>query len=186
MASRAVEAARAMSEGLPDGRLTGADNLSAAATCELVVLAVPYSAQQETAVSVIEALGGKVLIDVTVPLVPPKVGLVQLPQAGSAAVALQQKLGQDVRVVSAFQNVSAHHLKDLKREMNCDVLVSADDADAAAIVIDLATDAGMRAWHAGPLANAVVAEALTSVLITLNRRYKASGSGIRITGLDSF
>jgi NADPH-dependent F420 reductase len=182
-AERAEEAAASLGADLPAGRLTGADNATAAGKADIVALTVPYAAQQATALRVLDELRDKILIDVTVPLMPPKVGLVQLPPEGSAAVALQQRLGADVRVVSAFQNISAHHLKDLSHEMDCDVLVSADDADAAAVVVGLAADAGLRGWHAGPLANAAVAEGLTSVLITLNRKHKVPSSGIRITGI---
>ena len=130
-------------------------------------------------------LAGKILIDVTVPLAPPGVDCVQLPQGESAVVALQRRLGGGVRVVSAFQNVSAVHLKDTAREIECDVLVCSDDDAARETVVGLARDAGMRAWHAGPLANSVAAEALTSVLIAINKRYRIPTSGIRITGAPS-
>lgn len=160
----------------------GGDN-AAAAQAEVIVLAVPYAAQMATAESVAAQLKGKILIDVTVPLAPPKVDRVQLPNGESAVVALQRKLGESVRVVSAFQNVSATHLKDAAHEPECDVLVCGDDAAAREAVVKLAEDAGMRAWHAGVLANSIAAEALTSVLIAINKRYKVPGSGIRITGL---
>lgn len=160
----------------------GADN-AGAAQAQVVALTVPYAAQMATAESVAAQLAGKILIDVTVPLAPPKVDRVQLPNGESAVVALQRKLGAGVKVVSAFQNVSATHLKDPAHEIDCDVLVCGDDADAREVVVRLAHDAGMRAWHAGVLANSVAAEALTSVLIAINKRYKVPGSGIRITGL---
>jgi 8-hydroxy-5-deazaflavin:NADPH oxidoreductase len=148
-----------------------------------VVLAVPYAAQMATAESVADLLAGKILIDVTVPLMPPKVDSVQLPNGESAVVALQRRLGATVKVVSAFQNVSAVHLKDAAHEIDCDVLVCGDDARAREVVIGLARDAGLRAWHAGVLANSIASEALTSVLIAINKRYKVAGSGIRITGV---
>jgi NADPH-dependent F420 reductase len=159
----------------------GAGNLDAAQAA-VVVLAVPYEAQLATADSVSDHLSGKILIDVTVPLAPPKVDRVQLPNGESAVVALQRRLGTRVKVVSAFQNVSAAHLKDAAHEIDCDVLVCGDDAAAREVVISLARDAGMCAWHAGVLANSVASEALTSVLIAINKRYKIAGSGIRITG----
>jgi NADPH-dependent F420 reductase len=180
---KAVEAAQTLNELLgARGQVRGGSNQEAAQQ-EIVVLAVPFAAQLATAESVREQLAGKILIDVTVPLVPPKVSRVQLPAEGSAAVALQRKLGDAVKVISAFQNVSASHLKDPVYAVDCDVLVCGDDAAARETVIGLARDAGMRGWHAGPLANAVAAEALTSVLIAINRRYKVSGAGIRITGV---
>ncbi|GLV30088.1 F420-dependent NADP reductase [Sphingobium sp. TomTYG75] len=182
-AERAMEAAAQMNEVLGDNRVTGAPNAEAAAQGEIVVLAVPYAAQQSTVQEVATALAGKILIDVTVPLMPPKVSRVQLPNGGSAVEAVQKMLGEGVRVVSAFQNISAHHLTKLDEDVECDVLVCADDPDAADQVVALAQEIGLRAWNAGPLCNSVVAEGLTSVLIALNRKYKVPGSGIRITGV---
>jgi 8-hydroxy-5-deazaflavin:NADPH oxidoreductase len=187
LGSRSAEKARAgaaeLNQLLGREAVTGSDNLDAASGADIVVLTVPYSAQQATVTEVRSALQGKILVDVTVPLVPPKVSRVQLPPEGSAVVAVQRLLGPEVRVVSAFQNVSAHHLKDLSHRMDCDVLVCGDDKEACEATIALAGAAGMRAWHAGVLANSVVSEGLTSVLIALNQRYKVPSSGIRITGL---
>jgi len=183
LAERAQAAADEIARTVGDAaRVRGADNLAAAQACTLGVLSVPYAAQVQTAQSIAPALAGKILVDVTAPLVPPKVDQVALPNGESVVVALQRLLGPDIRVVSAFQNVSAAHLNDLAHEIDCDVLVCGDDAQAREEVIALANDAGMRAWHAGVLANSVAAEALTSVLIAINKRYKIPGSGIRITG----
>ena len=157
-------------------------NEDAAEAGEIVVMTVPFANHQSTLESIRDAVQGKIFIDVTVPLVPPKVGTVQLPEGGSASARAQAYLGSDVRVVSAYQNVAADHLNDLSHDPDCDVLVCGDDKDACQIVVGLTEAAGMKGWHAGPIANAVVAEAMTSVLITLNRRYKIPGSGFRITG----
>ena len=165
------------------GTVRGASNTDAARAGSVVVLAVPFPTQIATALAVREELDGKVLIDVTVPLVPPRIDRVELPAGGSAAVTLQQQLGPGIKVVSAFQNVSAIHLKDANHAIDCDVLVCGDDAAARELVIGLAHAAGLRAWHAGALVNSVAAEALTAVLIALNKRYKVPASGIRITGL---
>jgi NADPH-dependent F420 reductase len=147
-------------------------------------LAVPYLAQKNTVLSVSSVLEGKLLIDATVPLVPPKVGQVQLPGFGSAVAELQQVLGEKVKVVSAFQNVSAHHLKDLEHDVDCDVLVCGDDSTSCDTVIGLCADMGLRGYYAGPICNSAAAETLTSILITINRRYKVpNGAGIRITGI---
>lgn len=183
-AERAEEAANAMRETLGStARLGSGANRDVAAKADIVVLSVPYAAQQTTAEEVVDLLQGKILIDVTVPLVPPKVSRVQLPEGGSAVEALQRKLGEGVRVVSAFQNISAHHLTKLDEVMDCDVLVCSDDTAAADEVVALSEEIGLTAWNAGPLANSAVAEGLTSVLIALNRRYKVPGAGIRITGV---
>jgi 8-hydroxy-5-deazaflavin:NADPH oxidoreductase len=182
-AERAASAAAEINAALGRQAARGADNLAAAHGAEIVVLAVPFAAQRATVESVSGALAGKILIDVTVPLVPPKVNRVHLPEGGSAVEAMQKMLGPGVRVVSAFQNISAHHLKQLDHQIDCDVLVCADDRGAGDLVVAMAREIGLGAWNAGVLANSVVAEALTSVLIALNQRYKVPAAGIRITGL---
>jgi NADPH-dependent F420 reductase len=164
--------------------IAGADNRSAAGGAEIVVLTVPYAVQRATVEDVLDQLQGKILVDATVPLVPPKVSVVQLPDGQSAVTAIQALAGKNVRVVSAFQNVSAHHLKDLEHAVDCDVLVCGDDQGACDIVIGLCADMGLRGLYAGPIRNSAAAEALTSVLININRRYKVpGGAGIRITGI---
>jgi NADPH-dependent F420 reductase len=179
---RAAAAAVEIRGELPGADIRGAGNADAVCAADIVVLAVPYAAQRATALEVADRLAGKVLIDVTVPLVPPKVSRVTIPEGGSAVAVLQQLLGDRARVVSAFQNISAQHLRALGHEITCDVLVCGDDDEACEITVELAEAAGMTAWRAGPLANSVVAEALTSVLIAINRRYAIAGAGIRITG----
>lgn len=161
----------------------GMDNLSAAQSGDIVALTVPYSAHAATIESVKDAVQGKIFVSVTVPLVPPKVSRVQMPSAGSASQEAQIILGPNVKVVTAFQNISAEHLKDSDHPIDCDVLVCGDDKEAKAVVIQLAADAGMKAWDAGPLANAVIPEGLTSVLIGLNIKHKVKAAGIRITGI---
>src|SRR5690606_9590768 len=182
-AEKAAAAAQQINTALGREAARGCDNPAAAAAASIVVLTVPYAAQRATVEEVREALTGKILVDVTVPLKPPKVNRVQLPDGGSAVEAIQRLLGDQVKVVSAFQNISAHHLKDLDHVIECDVLVCSDDRAAADTVIGLARDIGLGAWNAGVLANSAAAEALTSVLIALNQRYKVPAAGIRITGI---
>lgn len=177
----AATAAQLAAKAGSGARLRGATNVDAARAASVIVLAVPHTAQVATAEEVKAELAGKLLIDVTVPLIPPRVDRVQIPGGESAVLALQRRLGAEVRIVSAFQNVSAEHLHDLAHPIDCDVLVCGDDAQARETVIALAQDAGMRGLHAGVLANSLAAEALTSVLIAINKRYKVPGSGIRIT-----
>lgn len=182
---KAQEAARELNTILGAQRIVGMESKKAAANAGIIVLAVPYSAQVGTVEGLKDVLDGKILIDVTVPLMPPKVSTVQLPMTGSCVVALQHMLGEKVRVVSAFQNVSAHKLKQLEHVIDCDVLVASDDKDARAIGIALAESAGLRGVDVGPLANSVVAESLTSALIWINRKYKIPDAGIRISGLGT-
>jgi NADPH-dependent F420 reductase len=183
-ADKAIAAAAALNALLAErGSVRGAASTDAARDAQIVVLAVPYAAQLATAQDVREHLEGKILVDVTVPLAPP-VDRVQLPNGESAVLALQRALGAGVKVVSAFQNVSATHLKDPDHVVDCDVLVCGDDRAAREQVIDLARDAGLRALHAGVLANSAAVEAMTSVLIAINKHYKVRAAGVRITGVE--
>lgn len=179
-----AEAAAAALAAVAAGAITGDSNPSAAAAAEIVILTVPYAAQRSTVEEIRGALSGKILIDATAPLVPPRVNRVQLPQGGSAVAAIQALLGEEARVVSAFQNVSAEKLRALDDPVDCDVLVCADDAAARQTVIDLIASMGLRAVDAGPICNSAGAEALTSLLIWINRKYKVRGAGIRITGIE--
>ena len=156
-------------------------NLDAATAADIVTLTVPFSHQAYTLESVRGALQGKILIDVTVPLMPPRVARVQLPPQGSAGQIAQELLGEEVAVVSAFQNVAAAHLQEGKG-VDCDVLVSGNKKEAREAVIKRVEAAGMRGFHAGMINNAAAAEALTSVLISINKQYGCH-AGIRITGL---
>ncbi|TDU24203.1 reduced coenzyme F420:NADP oxidoreductase [Panacagrimonas perspica] len=167
------------------GAVRGASNEDAAKFADIVVLTVPYAAQQSTVLPLKDALRGKILVDVTVPLKPPKVDRVSLPSTGSVVAALQNELGAETRVVGACQNVSAHHLKDPHHQIDCDVLICGDDAQACDLVVALTELAGLRGIHAGPVANSAAAEAMTSLLIFINKKYKVKGSGIRITGLPA-
>lgn len=181
--ARAAAAAEQMKAEIATARVSGASNKAAAAAADIVMLTVPFSAQRATVEDVRDELSGKLLVDATVPLVPPKVARVQLPAEGSAVAAIQKLLGESVRVVSAFQNVSAHQLKDPSHSVDCDVLICGDDVAAREIVVGLAADIGLRGIHAGPIVNSAAAEALTSILIAINMRYKSPGAGIRITGI---
>jgi len=182
-AARAAEVADKLNAAAGNDLAKGMDNLAAARAGDIVVLAVKFSHQTATLNELKAALTGKILVDTTVPLVPPKVARVQLPPEGSAAVIAQALLGDEVQVVSAFQNVSAASLlSDAAPE--CDVLVTGASPEARDTVIELAEAAGFRAWHAGPLENSAAAEALTSLLIFMNKKYASDHTGIRITGIN--
>lgn len=180
---KAQRAAAELNAALRQDLVRGMTNRDAAAQADLIVMTVPYAAQAATIDSVKDLVQGKVLVDVTVPLDPTNVRRVKMPSAGSAAVEAQQLFGEAVRVVAAFQNISAEHLKSLDHEIECDVLVCGNDKDAKKQVIELAQAARMTAWDAGPIENAMVVEGLTSVLINLNIKHKVKASGIRITGI---
>lgn len=180
---KAQRVASELNEQLGQELITGLANSDAAQAAQICVLTVPYSAQAPTLESLKEVLQGKILIDVTVPLKPPKVSHVNVPPGGSAGQEAQAILGDGVRVVSAFQNVGVAHLAEDESHIDCDVLICGDDKEAKAEAIALAHAAGMRGIDAGPLKNAVVVEGLTSVLIGINIRHKVKGAGIKITGI---
>jgi NADPH-dependent F420 reductase len=181
-AAKAEAAVAAFTADNSPGRLTGADNVAAAKQSEVVFITVPWASQAAILEDIKPYLAGKLVVDTTVPLVPPKVARVQLPSEHSAAQAAKQRLGSEARVVSAFHNVAAQKLAGADR-IDCDVLVFGDDPKDREIVVGLAKAMGLDAVHAGPLANSVAAEALTSVLIGINRSYKVDGAGVRITGI---
>jgi len=184
-AARAEAKASELNAVIGEDVIRGLDNVEAAKEADLIVLTVPYAAHEDILRSVRDVVQGKILVDVTVPIQPPAIRTVYVPEGKAASLEAQALLGAGVRVVAAFQNVSASHLSDLKHGVNCDVLVCGDDAEAKNEVFQLveAVD-GMRAVDAGPLANAVAVEALTPVLLYINKHYKVTGAGIRITGLE--
>jgi 8-hydroxy-5-deazaflavin:NADPH oxidoreductase len=180
---RAVKAASEIMELLEGASsVVGTTNREAAEQGDIVVVTVPYSAHRDTLESVKDVLQGKLLVDVTVPLVPPKVSKVQMPPAGSAAQEAKQILGEHVEVAAAFQNVSHEHLLG-EEEVECDVLVTGTSKKARAEVLKLVEATGLIGWDAGPIENSVVVEGLTSVLININKQYGSTYAGIRITGV---
>jgi 8-hydroxy-5-deazaflavin:NADPH oxidoreductase len=161
----------------------GTTNLLASQRATIAVLTVPYPAQHETLESCKDALKGKILINVVVPLVQSKETKVQMPPEGSAAQAAHQLLGPDVQVTSAFQNISYDHLLN-DGPIECEVLVTGTSREARLETLKLVTMAGLVGWDAGPLANSAVVEGLTSILIGINKLYKNTNVGIRITGIQ--
>jgi NADPH-dependent F420 reductase len=180
--SRSKQSAESAAGELGHG-VTGQVNAEAVAGADVVIVSVPFAAQESTLVDIAPHVKGKIVVDTTVPLVPPKVMRVQMPPEGCAALRAQNLLGEEVRVVSAFHNVAANKLMtDAKNE--CDVLVFSDDAAARQRVVSLANKIQLRGVQGGALANSVAAEALTSVLIFLNKTYQPGEAGIRITGVS--
>lgn len=178
--SRTAESAVAKANELGHG-LTGLSNADAARAADVVFVTVPFAAQASTLKDIKPHVAGKIVVDTTVPLVPPKVMRVQLPPEGSAAAKAESILGEGIRVVAGFHNVAAHKLaQDI--DVDCDILIFGDEKDARAEIVALADEIGLRGVHGGALVNAAAAEALTSLLIFINKNYQVDGAGIRITG----
>jgi NADPH-dependent F420 reductase len=180
LGSREAAKADSVASGIGLGT-SGVTNAQAAAAADIVIVAVPFKSQLAVLTEIAPFVRNKIVVDATVPLLPPKVAEVQLPAEGSAAVRARQILGADVRVVSAFHNVAAAKL-DSEADIDCDVLVFGDDKSSRDEIVLLTERMGLRGLHGGVLANSAAAEALTSVLIFLNKNYGIAGAGIRITG----
>ncbi len=163
--------------------VSGTDNASAASRADVVLLSVPYAGHAALLTELRGALEGRVVIDITVPLQPPRVREVHLPPGQSAALEAQAILGPGVRVVAGLHHVSSVHLGDPEHALEGDVLVCSDDDAARALVMGLVGDLGMRALDAGVLRNAIALEALTPVLLHVNKKYKVEGAAIRLLGV---
>lgn len=178
---KAQQTAAEVNAALQTERVRGLVNEEAARRADISVLTVVQSAHEAALAGLVDALQGKILVDATarVDFRDPKP-----PEPPAAARRAQQILGAGVRVVAAFQNVPAHALKkNLGGSLGLDVLVCADELEAAEQVIALAQAAGMRAFYAGGLDNALVVEGLTSILISLNKHYASKTASVQVTGL---
>lgn len=166
---KAQRVAEELNQTLTDGTIQGMENAQAAQAGDINVLTVVASAHQMALKSLKDDLQGKILIDATARLSFPNP---KPPEAPSAAKIAQELLGDGVQVVAAYQNVPADMLKDLGKPVPSDVLVCADDRDAADQVIELTKGAGMRAYYAGDLDLSITVEGLTALLVNLNKHNK--------------
>jgi len=188
--SRSVEKAQlaadeivAMADAGKPFQIISMENSDAAEWGEVIVLTIPYAVHAEMLNQMRSFVQGKVVVDVTVPLNPPKVSVIKIPEGGSVALQTQNILGDEVKVISAFQNISFELLLQ-NVPIECDVLVCGSDKETRALGLRLVEDAGLDAWDAGPLENAIIAEGLTSILIRLNKQYDIHSAGIKITGIE--
>jgi 8-hydroxy-5-deazaflavin:NADPH oxidoreductase len=165
-----------------DVDVVGLDNAGAVRDAQVVLLSVPYAGHAEIVRGLQHELAGKIVIDITVPLQPPHVRRVFVPESKAAALETQAITEGRARVVAALHHVSSVHLA-AEHAIDCNVLVCSDDEGALQITLALMTDLHLRGIHAGPLANSVALESLTPVLLHINKHYKNPGVGIRITGL---
>jgi NADPH-dependent F420 reductase len=182
--AKAEETSNELNKLLSSKNVTGLDNKQAVKEGQIVVLTIPYSVHKEIINYLKDILVGKLIIDVTVPLNPPKVAKVQMPSAGSAAQEAQLILGSNSQLAAAFHNISYENLITDEQDCDCDVLVTGTSKEARQVTLDLVRAAGFYGWDAGPIENSVVLEGLTSVLIGINRAYGSSHAGIRITGVE--
>jgi len=179
---KALRVAGELNEALGIDSIKGLQNADAARAADISVLTVVATAHQPAVESLKETLRGKILADATarIDFRDPKP-----PAPPAAAEIAQEILGDEVRVVGAYQNVPAHALKqNLGGSIDTDVLICSNDVDAAEQVIQLTEAAGMRAYYAGSLKNAITVEGLTALLISMNKYYRRKTASIGITGID--
>ncbi len=160
--------------------ITVETNAKASESADIVILTVPYSAHEETLQDIATGVKGKILIETTVPLRPPKVARASLPQRGCVAVITQEFFGEHTDVVATFHTVSATHLGDLEHELLGDVLVYGNKKASRQIVINLIEELGLKGWHGGSIENSAASEAMTSVMIFMNKYYGLKGAGIQV------
>lgn len=181
-AKQAVEDLNKMIPAERVSNISGKVNNDAAREGDIIVITIPYKFHEDILKQLQPIVKGKIVLDVTVPLIPPKVSTVHIPKNGSAALTAQRILGDEVKVISAFQNISFELLLS-NEPIDCDVLVCGKDKIARELGVRLVNDAGLIGWDAGPLENSIVAEGLTSILIRINKKYDSKSAGIRITGV---
>jgi NADPH-dependent F420 reductase len=186
-AARGEEVAAELNRKLRDypgaAHIDGCSNEAAVqAAHEVVMLAVPYAGHDAALQALKPLLKGKILVDLVVPLAPDNPKAVAMPPAGSATEAAQALLGDEIPVVGALHNVSAHTLNHLEQAINCDILVCGNDVAASEKVADLIGRLGVAAYYCGPASSARCIEAITPILIRLNisKKVPFSHAGIRI------
>ena len=186
--SRTIEKANTtankIKEEIGSAKVQGASYEGAVSGSDIIVLTIPYSSHIDILENLKDLIKEKLIIDVTVPLVPPKVSVVQMPPDGSAAQETRRILGSTANLAAAFHNISNVNLISDSDSIDCDVLVTGTNADARKTALWLVKEAGFIGWDAGPLENSSVLEGLTSVLIWINKKYGSSHAGIRITGVN--
>jgi NADPH-dependent F420 reductase len=180
-AEKAERVAAEINKELSMEGVAGLQNIDAAKQADIVVLTVKATAHEAIIESIKDTVKGKIVIDTTarVDFRDPAP-----PEAPAAAKRAQEVFGPSARVVAAYQTVPAHRLAgEASGPLDLDVLVCADDMDAAEEVIKLTRAAGMQGYFAGNLDNAIVIEGLTSILISMNKHYGSKAATIAIRGL---
>jgi len=180
---KAESAAKEIKEKTGTKDVAGMVNADAVKSGDIIVLSVPSSARKSTLDTIKPYLSGKILLDVTVPLTPGNITKYNQPEAGSNAQETLAILGDDVKVVAGFHTISAVILSDLTKELEGDLLIAGDDAQAKEAILDMGQKIGLRAFDVGPLHQARTLEGLTPMIIGLNKKYKKRHIGIKLTGI---
>ncbi len=192
--SRTADRAEAAAQNIQktigkNSRVYGLVNSEAVSKADIVVITVPFNALSDTLKTLKTSFRpGQLVVNVTVPLETAVGGRPTRTLGvwdGSAGELASRLLPKGVRIVSAFNNVSAEMLNDASKIVDCDVLVCGDDEEAKKTVLDLARAIpGVHGLDAGPLENSRTIEQLTALLVSMNIRYGVKSAGLRITGVN--
>jgi NADPH-dependent F420 reductase len=161
----------------------GYTNRDATAKADIVLLAVPYDGMKPILEDIKPAAAGKVIINIASSLDTEKKSRARINPAGSIAAEIQAFFGENSKIVDAFQNISPEQLEKFDEKIETDVLVVGADRETRDMVIALIKKAGIDAFDAGMIQNAVIVETMTAALIAINIRYKIKGAGIRLIGV---
>ena len=186
-AEKAVEKVKELlnTEQIPN--LKAAENVNAAKEAKVLILTVPLAAQKSTLLSIKETARGKVLLDATGPLESAIGGspITYLDLWGGAAAERSAKILKDTHIICAFNNISSASLMNFTEPIDCDCIISGDDANSKALATELIEKIpGVKVIDCGPLERAKIIEKITPLLIGLNIKNKTQFGGIRITGLN--
>ena len=180
---RAVQVADELSRLAPLASISGATNEDVARRSDPVFISVPYSAQRAILVETRDMLIGKVVVNVVAPVSVRKGIARAIPVPEGSASLQAQALLPEALVVSAFQTISAADLLTPDRPVDSDVIVCADNAQAKAVAMELASEIpGLRGVDGGNLQNSQYVESFTALLINIGRSYRAHPS-VRIMGI---
>jgi NADPH-dependent F420 reductase len=186
LGSRDEERARAKAADLAatsGGDVVGASNYEAGSLGDIVIVAVPFAGHRALLEELRPVLASKIIIDTVVPLDFKAKHSYAPPDEGSAAEQAQAVLGTDAKVVAALHQIAAHELSLLDHAIEADGFLCGDDAASKERVSDLIRAIGVRPVDAGPLKNAPLLEAMTPLLIEINKKHKVKSAGLRITGI---
>ncbi len=169
---KAAEAVKKLKEKLPNAKVKGVENLEAVEKSDVVFLTVPYKAQRPILESLNDSLKDKILVHVVVPLTFED-GIPMAIHLETSAAEEAQGIIPDAKVVSTLKAVSAMSLLGLKG-IDCDVIACSDHQDAKEEVMRLVERMkGVRSLDGGPLRNSRTLEAMTPLLLFINKRYGA-------------
>jgi hypothetical protein len=182
-AAKAQNTASSINAKLGKQNTEGYTNREATQKADVVLLAIPYDGMRPILEDIREAAQNKIIINIASSLDPERKSRAKINPAGSITAEIQQFLGESTKVVAAFQNISPEQLEKAEEKIETDVLVCGGDKESRETIINMIKRIGIDAFDAGTIANAVVVETMTAVLIAINIKYKIRGAGIRLVGV---